>query len=372
MKKRILRWGWVVVVLCVLGVSTGAQGDYGHPWVVFVRHDIDSAGRNELIFLNQLTGEKSTITGHGERYTVYARRVLFFDPVRRLVMLAGPDGSLQQHPFIQLPQNANRVEWVVSDDGSHVAWTITTEAHNQLTTETWVAAIDGADRQLVYSESNATERGMRIFPMTFSTDLQTLYLDNAYLHGISQFITFAQYVNVVALDLASGETALMPGERGNCICGADLGAGLFVRSRLTQDLSGFDLYVYDMESHGEYIIPAVNLINYDTVGDVLISPDGVHAVYALAQVSNFGAPQQTVRTVFILADLAARTQAPLTNPLTTFVRPVAWTEGSTAIIFTSPLQDGTWKIDLSDGRLDRIAEATYIGLLPAASTLVGR
>jgi hypothetical protein len=65
--------------------------------------------------------------------------------------------------------------------------------------------------------------------------------------------------------------------------------------------------------------------------------------------------------VFVLVNLEDMTQTALTEPITTYVQPVAWTEDNSAVIFTSPEQDGTWKVDLSDGTLDRVAEATYVG-----------
>jgi hypothetical protein len=58
-----------------------------------------------------------------------------------------------------------------------------------------------------------------------------------------------------------------------------------------------------------------------------------------------------------------QTQTALTDPITTFVRPVAWTEDNSAILFTSPTLDGTWKIQLSDGALVKVAEATYLGTI---------
>jgi hypothetical protein len=65
----------------------------------------------------------------------------------------------------------------------------------------------------------------------------------------------------------------------------------------------------------------------------------------------------------MLVDLEAMTQKPLTDPITTFVEPLMWTEDNSAIIFTSRQRDGTWKINLADGRLDRVADATYMGIV---------
>jgi hypothetical protein len=96
-------------------------------------------------------------------------------------------------------------------------------------------------------------------------------------------------------------------------------------------------------------------------GDILLSPDGRLAVYALSRVTDFGLETQSIRTVFVLVDLDMQTQTPLTQPIRTFVIPVSWTEDNSAILLTNPLQNGTWKINLAGGSLERIADATYLG-----------
>ena len=356
---------WVLPGSAALRTLAQETDTYDHPWYVFVRHDVDAESHNELIFVDMLTGDEVTIVSFGERYTITESGVIFFDPVNNTVMLGTPDGALREHPFIRSTPDTHRIEWVISDDGSHVAWTVTRfDSQNRLTTSTAVANIDGTHQRVVLTDVDTSESNMRVFPMGFSEDNKTLYIDNAHLDGITQYIAFAQYVSVFALDLETTVPALMPGEQGNCICGADLAAGRFLRLRLTRDLK-FDLYVLDLQEDTETVIPALRLEDHDytTAGDVLISPDGTRAVYALSEIGDFGATQQPIRTVFVLADLESMTQTTLTNPLTTFVRPVQWTDDNSAIIFTSPTQDGTWKISLSDGRLDRIAESTYIGTL---------
>jgi hypothetical protein len=160
--------------------------------------------------------------------------------------------------------------------------------------------------------------------------------------------------------LETGEQDYLPEEPG-CFCGAAIEAGLFLRLTLTEDLSGFDMVVHNLTGRVEQAIPALALPNYTQAGDILIAPDGTRAVYALAQVRGFGSANESVRTVFVLVNLEDMTQTALTEPITTYVQPVAWTEDNSAVIFTSPEQDGTWKVYLSDGTLDKVAEATYVG-----------
>ncbi|HEX2620419.1 MAG TPA: hypothetical protein VHL11_09735, partial [Phototrophicaceae bacterium] len=80
----------------------------------------------------------------------------------------------------------------------------------------------------------------------------------------------------------------------------------------------------------------------------------------------FGSPQQEFHTILVLADLLNMTQNTLTE-ITSFVRPVAWTEDNSAIIFTSPQQTGTWKINLQGSKLEKIAEPSYLGMLQVSN-----
>jgi hypothetical protein len=186
-----------------------------------------------------------------------------------------------------------------------------------------------------------------------------LYLDFQ-PEGISDFTPFPQYAGLIALDLTTLQWAYLPGEPG-CFCGAGFGGGLFLRLKVNGDLSGFDLHVHNLAGQIEQTIPAQAIRNYTQAGDILLSPDGTKAVYALSQIKDFGKAGQSVRTVFMLVDLVSMTQTALTEPITTFVEPLAWTQDNSAIIFTSRQRDGTWKINLNDGRLDKAAEATYLG-----------
>ena len=58
----------------------------------------------------------------------------------------------------------------------------------------------------------------------------------------------------------------------------------------------------------ENVIPSLNMEYYDTGGEILISPDGEKAVYALARIRNFGTANQSIETIFVLVDLQNMTQ----------------------------------------------------------------
>jgi len=328
-------------------------------WQVFVSRDADATGQDRLVFLNLVTGEETTALATGERYTIVDGAVLFYAPDEARIKLAQPNGLVSDHPFIQPQANTRRIDWLLSPDGKKIAWTLTAGNTNALSTVTMTANVDGSETRQALVDG--PRDGIRATPVTFSVDGGALVMDYQ-PDSIGELTPFRQYAGLFAVDLTTGNSAMLPDEPG-CFCGGGVGGGKFLRLALTNDLRGYDLHTYDLPDGPRSVVPALNLVGFTQAGDVLVSPDGADAVYALAQVSDFGTPAMSVRTVFVLVDLATRTQTALTQPITTFVRPVAWTDYNSAILLTSPTVDGTWKINLSDGNLVRVAGATYVGII---------
>ncbi|MCX9078889.1 MAG: hypothetical protein OIN84_13040, partial [Candidatus Methanoperedens sp.] len=364
-EKAGRRW-WISVIglllllmLFIQAVSAQSNSE-GDSWQVFLERDRDDLGFDRLIFVDAVTGEEIPVEVFGERYTLVGGYVMFYDPANDRVMVTSPTSITREHPFIQPGGGTRRVDWQVSPDSTLIAWTLTNgDSASALSTVTTVSNLDGTNpRQVLVDGPRA---GIRALPVAFSADNRKLYLDFQ-PDGIGALTPFQQYAGLFQVDLATGEQDYLPDEPG-CFCGAGLNAGLFLRLALTNDLTGFNVEVYNLIGEVDQTIPALALENFTQAGDILISPDGLRAVYALAQVRNFGSQNESVRTVFVLVNLEDMTQAALTEPITTYVQPVAWTEDDSAVIFTSPERDGTWKVSLSDGTLVKIAEATYVGVL---------
>jgi hypothetical protein len=351
----------VLSLLVIFGHRAAAQSTAAHhAWQVFLQRDSGGGGSQKLVFVDVLTGDTKSLSVSGQRYSLVGDAVMFFDPASRRVMLAAPGGQPEPHPFIQPDTDTRRIDWLVSPDQSLIAWTLTNgSSASALKTFTTVANLDGTNPRQVLVDGPRS--GIRAMPVAYSADKSVLYMDYQ-PDGVSDLTAFSQYAGLFALDLATSEVTNLPGEPG-CFCGAGIGAGWFLRLALSPDLSGFDLKVYSLAGSVEHTVPALRLRNYTQAGDILISPDGQHAVYALAQIKNFGTSNQSVETVFMLVDLTRMTQDTLTQPITTFVRPLAWTEDDTAVLFTSPQRNGTWKVSLSDGKLNKVAEATYLGII---------
>lgn len=326
---------------------------------VFLERRIDDNGQDRLTFIDTVSGDETAVELIGDRYTLLSNAVLYYDPATKKMMLAQSDGSTREHPFIQPSPETHSIDWLVSPDLKNVAWTVSNGSADNLTTLTTVANIDGTNPRQVLTDG--PRNGLRALPVAFNSDRTKLYMDFQ-PDGVGNFTPFPQYAGLFALDLTTSEWDYLPDEPG-CFCGAGFGGSLFLRLKVSADLSGFDLHVYNLTGDVSQTIPAQSIRDFTQAGDIVMSPDGSRAVYALAQIRDFGKPGQSIQTVFMLVDLQLMTQTTLTDPITTFVEPLAWTEDNSAVIFTSPERDGTWKVNLGDGKLDKVADATYLGTL---------
>lgn len=348
-----------LLMVVALSVRAQAPAFQHHSWDVYLQRSVTPNGADRLTFIDILTGATVTTEVNGERYTLFGKNVLYFDYLNERVMTVGTDGVPRTHPFVQMTQGARRVDWVVSRDGRMIAWTTTYGEANALTTITQIANHDGANRREILRDG--AREGIRALPVAFSVEGDALFMD-AHPDGLGRFVAYPQYAGLFRVDFDTSQITPLPGEP-SCFCGAGFRAGQFLRLSLSSTLNGFDLRVYNLDNGQSSTIPSLSLAGYTQAGDILIAPDGTKAVYALSQVSDFGTPRQSVRTVFVLADLRAYTQAPLTDPITTYVQPTRWTEDNAAVLFTSPQVNGTWKITLADGKLKKVAEAALLGRL---------
>jgi hypothetical protein len=365
MKRKLL------LCLAVTLLSLQFAAAQSAAWQVFVERDVNPDGEDRLIFVNLLSGAETSLTVNGERYTVLPTGVLFENDIDGQVLVAAPDGEIAPHPLIAPADTTRRIDWTVSADGRALAWTITDGTLDALTTTTWIA--DGDTPRQVFADG--PHDGIRAFPVAFNAERSVLYMDYQ-PDTIADFTPFRQYAALFSLDLETGETRSLPGEAG-CFCGGGIGSGRFLRLTLAE--SGFDLRVVNLETGDQRLISGVGLSDYTQGGDVLIAPDGTHAVYALAQVRGFGTAEQTLQTTFVLVDLINFSQTPLLEVTDRFLRPVAWTDDASAVLLTSPAADGTWKINIAlsnaqsnaqssaqnaaQSTLENIAAATYLGTM---------
>ncbi len=312
-------------------------------------------GGSQLTFVDLATGDSRTIPVTGDRFTATRSAILFFDRASNRVMVAHPDGIVSEHPFVQPGAGISRIDWSIAHDEGLIAWTETRGDASALVTTTWLAGLDGSGVRQVFSDG--PRNGIRAYPVAFSDDNATLYMDYQ-PNTIGDLTPFRQYAGLFALNLADGKTAALPGEPG-CFCGAGIASDFFLRLTLAE--GGFGLRIRRLSNNTETTLPPVN--NFTQAGDVLIAPDGQRAVYALAQISGFGTAAQSLQTVIVLVDLLNFTQQPLGAPVDRLLRPLVWTEDDSGILFADPQSQTTWKATVRDGTFEEVADGVYLGTL---------
>ncbi|MDZ4765966.1 MAG: hypothetical protein SGI73_15580 [Chloroflexota bacterium] len=350
-------------VFAFLCFSSAAAAQVAAPIQVFLVRDITPDGRDQLVFIDLATGSETTSDADGDHYTLLPDAVLFNERAPDASVprptLAYPDGRVAPHPFIVPRAATRRIDWVLSSDRARIAWTLTDGSPSAITTTTEIARLDGTDRRVVFADS--AREGIRAFPVALFDD--RLIMDYQ-PDTLGDLTPFRQYAGLFAVDLVTGLTTPLPDEPG-CFCGAAVSARLFVRMGLAADRPGYELRIIDAETGARRVVPPPGLDSYTQGGDVLMSPDGTRAVYALAQIQGFGTAAQRVQTVFMSVDLTSGTQRALTAPVDALLRPAAWTDDGRAILLTTPTGNGTWRLEIDDpvALVQLIADAVYLGTL---------
>ena len=331
-------------------------------WDVFIRRNALSPLLTDVIFLNLLTGDQSSISALGERFTLTESGVVFYSMDEEKVKLAKADGIIRDHPFINVSSGTQRVDWVASHDGGQIAWTISRRVGDgQLITAVWLADAAGAEIRelLVYGPRD----GIQLLPVAFGADDSQLYME-VYAAGSEGLSPYARRAGLFALkiDDSGAATGSLPGDQA-CFCPVGFGAGSMLRLAPSAESNGLDVEVFGLDDGESRVIPALSRGNYRDGGNILLSDDGALAVYALSQARHFASEQEEIRTVLVLVDLENGWQRIASSPMPDLARPISFTDENRAVLVALERSDGTLKIDLEDGQMIEVAAATYLGRL---------
>lgn len=348
----------VLFVLLLVSLTAQAQQATPTPQTVYQVWRDTRAG--VLVFIDPATGQEQRLPASGERFTAVRGGVLWWDGSAGQVMWATPDGLVRPHPFIQLRAGDSRVDWVASDGGRRILWTLLRDTGSEVSTQTWAASIDGENRRIIYDETRSD--GLRVKPVAFAPDGQTVVMDYQPV-GLDNLLIFPQFAALFRLDITQDrpEPVFLDGEPGD-FSGAGIRDGRVVRLTVAGELGGFDVRVLDLALGRALTIDALRLTGYTLAGDVAVSPDGDKAVYTLAMITG-GAGAARVESVLVLVDVTGLTQTPLTAPQSRLLRPLGWTDAGEAVLLFDPAQDGTWKVRLDSGRVEQVASLTWVGLV---------
>lgn len=352
----------LATAMSVFGQDVAQPGLHQLTWDVFARRNAENPAQTDLIFINLLSGERTTIGAEGEQFTLTNGGVIFLDSQAGQVKLAKADGIIRDHPFIHASSDARRVDWVVSRDGEHIVWTISQMVSDgQLVTATWLADIAGAEiRELLVYGPRA---GIHLLPIAFSENKSEIYME-AHVDGSEGLSPYAQRTGLFALVVTADElhTRALPGDP-NCLCAVGFGANRMLRLAPNLDAGGLDVEVFPLDGGEGQIIPALSRGDYRDGGNILLNADGTQAIYALSQVRDSAAETDLIRTLLVHVDISNGQQRIASNPIPDFARPLAFTDDDRALLFTARRSNLTYKLDLEKGRQSEVADAVYLGQL---------
>ena len=333
-----------------------------HRWDVFTRRNDTNTSLTDVIFIDILSGDRSTLSATGERFTLTSGGVIFFDTSERQVKLAKADGIIRAHPYIFVSPETRRVDWALSEDKSRIVWTLSREVEDgQLITATWVADIAGAEiRELLVYGPRA---GIQLLPIGFGADGGDVYME-AYAFGSESLSLYTRRAGLFALSIRDDELVArsLPGDR-TCFCAVGFGANLMLRLAPNRELSGLDVEIHNMDDGERRVVPALSRGNYIEGGNILLSADGKQAVYALSQVDAAAGGRDEIRSVLIHVDIEKGRQRIASEPMAGPIRPLSFGDDQRVALVTSGRDDVTLKIDLEDGRAVEVADAIYLGAI---------
>src|SRR5690606_14366517 len=145
-----------------------------------------------------------------------------------------------------------------------IAWTLTYDSANGLTTVTTVSNPSGNDQNLILSDGPRTD-GARILPVAFTVENSAIILDSQ-PDSIGDLAPYQQYASLFQLSLIDGSITPLLGEP-SCFCAASLRAGQLIRLSVTSDFTGFDVNVYDLVTGEARLSQSIGLVNYTQGGD---------------------------------------------------------------------------------------------------------
>ncbi len=352
----------LAAAMSVFGQDVVQPGLQQHSWDVFTRRNAENPAQTDLIFINLLSGERTTIGAAGEHFTLTNGGVIYLDRQAGQVKLAKADGIVRDHPFIHASSDARHVDWVLSQDGDQIVWTISRIVDDgQLITATWLADIAGAEIRelLVYGP----REGIRLLPIAFGENESEIYME-AHADGSERLSAYTRRTGLFALAVTADElhTRALPGAP-NCLCAVGFGANRMLRLAPDSDSGGLEVEVYPLDGGERQVIPALSRGNYRDGGNILVSEDGTQAIYALSRARDSAAEIDEIRTLLVHVDISNGRQRIASSPISDLARPLAFTDEDRAVLFTTGQSSLTYKLDLENGHQAEVADAVYLGQL---------
>lgn len=282
--------------------------------------------------------------------------VYYVDGQRHVIVKLSAAGA-QDLAFTASP---DFMAFVISPDGSRIAWATTRWGQAAPQSQLHLAAIDGSDAKVV--AETATNGGMDpnyvLQPYRFLPNGDLLYAWQ--ISGIGGYILFFGYSSLYRYSTATGQATVVvaaPASAGGPCWDATNGDGSYVVGDCRGTSGVMGMRERQVATGAEVVFPPLS--DQGQAGAGAYSPSGVLLAYAVARSNpenEFG--QIAVRT--------ARDQAPkvIASQTPGYFSAIVWVDEERMVVQSYQRDQGTVELLLLTGGRSTIAKGQLVGLLP--------
>jgi len=350
----------LTLLLCALAQAQDALPPEAtqHGWDVFLQGDAGNTDAHDVTFVDLLTGASSTVATTGERYSLLETGLQYFDSAADEVKWLKPDGIIRPHPFINKSPRDERVEWMVAPDRRYVAWvTSRVTGEGQRSHVLRLADIASGETRVLLRDAARVK--LHLVPVYVEAGGQRIILA-VQAEGSAAHTQYPRQSSLLELTLGEGPAAARALSRSPaCLCALGIGSEVL----LWVAPKGAAVTVQPLaQAAVTEIVPPDGDISGEP-GNVLLSPDGSLAVYALTEVRAAYSEQPQRRSRLVLVDWQAGIQRLFDYRADGLLAPLRWTEDNSALLFSGYPAGGTWKLRLRDGQVQKLSDAQYLGTI---------
>lgn len=339
------------------------------PIDVFLTYD-STNNTAQLYFANNLTGlsAETTISGYTtadvllQEFRVAANGVVFAESSNGAPRLATPGGTVLDFDFIpqsEVPPLA--IDWVLSEDGTTLAWAELSFANERWQAALFTARLDGTNLHELPTPPAPAQPTLRVRLLGVSNDANRVLLDID--HPIEARQRGQAFDTYTSLRLYSANNRIYAplAENVNCPCPASVADDLQYLLLLERPIigNGFNLYRWTLNSGTPRIVPANDTV-FQQGGDVVYHVEDNLALYSLVGLE--GGEQATGSAVTVV-DFTSGNQRIIRGPVASNLRVQALLGRDQGAIVVDLNTSTTFKLDLENNSLEAIAAKIWLGTI---------
>lgn len=367
---NIVRAGLALIIAATLLYSQ-SEASYAQfvPIDVFVTHNAADS-RVTLYFANNLTGLSATtqIDGYANAETILdnfklaANGVIYTNPANGNPQFITPGGRVEPLAFI--PQSTIpplTIDWVISEDGTTLAWAELSFAENQWRANIFTASIDGSNLTQLPTPPASSQATLRVRLLGVANDASRVLLDID--SPVAERESGQSFATYTTLRLYNSTTRIyLPIATTNtCPCPASVADDLTSLIQLERPIvgNGYAVRVWNINTNTSQSVAAEDTI-FQQGGGIVASDNSGIALYSLTRVE--GAQALTGSGIGVV-NFINNTQRVVRGPQNSNLRVQRLAERGENAIIIDLATNTTFKFDLETNSFTLIADKMWLGII---------